>query len=445
MTASKTPTVGFISLGCPKATYDSERILTQLKMDGYDIVPSYEDADAVVVNTCGFIDSAKQESLDAISEAMAENGKVIVTGCMGKGEDAEVIKAQNPNVLSVSGPAQYEEVVSAVHEYVPPAKHNPFIDLVPDLQQGPGIKLTPKHYAYLKISEGCNHRCSFCIIPHMRGDLVSRPIGEVLDEAERLAASGVKELLIVSQDTSAYGVDIKYRTGFWQGKPVKTKLEALAEALGDLGIWVRMHYVYPYPNVDDIVPKMAEGKILPYLDIPLQHSSPSLLKLMKRPAASDKTLERIKKWREICPDITIRSTFIVGHPGETDADFEHLLNFLDEAQLDRVGCFQYSPVEGAPANEIEGHVPDDIKQQRWERFMQKQQAISAAKLAKKVGTKIMVIIDEVDEEGAIGRSTADAPEIDGMVYLNDEFGLAPGDIVQATVTHSDEYDLWAEL
>ncbi len=440
----KTPTVGFISLGCPKATYDSERILTQLKMDGYDIVPSYQDADAVVVNTCGFIDSAKQESLDAISEAMKENGKVIVTGCMGKGEDAEIIKEQNPNVLSVTGPAQYEEVVSAVHEYVPPAEHNPFIDLVPELKDGPGIKLTPKHFAYLKISEGCNHRCSFCIIPHMRGDLVSRPIGDVLDEAERLVKSGVKELLIVSQDTSAYGVDIKYRTGFWQGKPVKTKLEALAEALGELGVWVRMHYVYPYPNVDNIVPKMTEGKILPYLDIPLQHSSPSLLKLMKRPAASDKTLERIKKWREICPDITIRSTFIVGHPGETEEDFEHLLNFLEEAQLDRVGCFQYSPVEGAPANDIEGIVPGDVKQERFDRFMQKQQEISTAKLAMKVGLEIDVIIDEVDEEGAIGRSKADAPEIDGLVYLNDEFGVQAGDIVRVKVTHSDEYDLWAD-
>jgi ribosomal protein S12 methylthiotransferase len=442
MSSTKTPTVGFISLGCPKALVDSERILTQLKLDGYDIVPSYEDADAVVVNTCGFIDSAKQESLDAISEAMKENGKVIVTGCMGKGDDAKRIMDTNPCVLSVTGPAAYEEVVGAVHQYIPPVKnHNPFVDLVPDT----GIKLTPRHYAYLKISEGCNHKCSFCIIPDMRGKLVSRPIGDVLDEAERLANAGVKEVLVVSQDTSAYGVDLKYRTGFWQGKPVKTKMDALCEALGDLGIWVRMHYVYPYPNVDDIIPMMNEGKILPYLDIPFQHSSPSLLKLMKRPASSEDVLERIKNWRSICPDLTIRSTFIVGHPGETEEDFEHLLNFLDEAQLDRVGCFQYSPVEGARANDIPGIVPDDIKQQRFERFMEKQQTISTARLAKKVGTKQAVIIDEVDEEGAIGRSMADAPEIDGLVYLNDEFDVAPGDIVEVTITHSDEYDLWGEI
>ena len=442
MTDSKSPTVGFVSLGCPKALVDSERILTQLRLDGYDVVPQYDDADVVVVNTCGFIDSAKQESLDAISEAMAENGKVIVTGCMGKGDDAERIKAANPGVLSVTGPAAYEEVVGAVHQYIPPQKeHNPFIDLVPDT----GIKLTPRHYAYLKISEGCNHRCSFCIIPSMRGDLVSRPIGDVMDEAERLANAGVKELLVISQDTSAYGVDLKYRTGFWQGKPMKSKMDALCRALGELGIWVRLHYVYPYPHVDDIIPMMADGLILPYLDIPFQHSSPSLLKKMKRPASSENTLERIKKWREICPELTIRSTFIVGHPGETEEDFEHLLNFLDEAQLDRVGCFQYSPVEGAAANDLPGHVPDDIKQQRWQRFMEKQQAISTARLARKVGTRQAVIIDEVDEEGAIGRSTADAPEIDGMVYLNDETDLAPGDIVEVTITHSDEYDLWGEL
>ncbi len=442
MSDKKTPTVGFISLGCPKALVDSERILTQLRLDGYDVVPTYEDADAVVVNTCGFIDSAKQESLDAISEAIAENGKVIVTGCMGKGDDAKRIMDANPSVLSVTGPAAYEEVVSAVHQYVPPVKnHDPFLDLVPDT----GVKLTPRHYAYLKISEGCNHRCSFCIIPAMRGDLVSRPIGDVLDEAQRLANAGVKELLVVSQDTSAYGVDIKYRTGFWNGKPVKTKMDSLCEALGDLGIWVRMHYVYPYPNVDDIIPMMNEGKILPYLDIPFQHSSPTLLKKMKRPASSENVLARIKKWREICPDLTIRSTFIVGHPGETEEDFEHLLNFLDEAQLDRVGCFQYSPVEGAPANDLPDHVPDDVKQDRWERFMEKQQAISTARLAAKVGTKQVVIIDEVDEEGAIGRSTADAPEIDGLVYLNEEFDVAPGDIVEVEITHSDEYDLWGEI
>ncbi len=442
MIDKKIPTVGFISLGCPKALVDSERILTQLRLDGYEVVNQYDNADVVVVNTCGFIDSAKQESLDAISEAMAENGKVIVTGCMGKGDDKQRIMDANPGVLSVTGPAAYEEVLGAVHQFLPPNKeHNPFIDLVPPQ----GIKLTPRHYAYLKISEGCNHRCSFCIIPSMRGDLVSRPIGDVMEEAERLANAGVKELLIVSQDTSAYGVDIKYRTGFWQGKPMKTKMDALCIALGDLGIWVRLHYVYPYPHVDDIIPLMAEGKILPYLDIPFQHSSPPLLKLMKRPAASENTLDRIKAWRAICPDLTIRSTFIVGHPGETEADFEHLLNFLDEAQLDRVGCFQYSPVEGAAANNIPGIVPDDVKQERWERFMEKQQAISTARLAKKIGTIQVVIIDEVDEEGAIGRSTADAPDIDGVVYLNDEFDVAPGDIVEVEITHSDEYDLWGEL
>ena len=442
MTDKKAPTVGFVSLGCPKALVDSERILTQLRLDGYDVVNQYDNADVVVVNTCGFIDSAKQESLDAISEAMAENGKVIVTGCMGKGDDKQRILDANPGVLSVTGPAAYEEVLGAVHQFIPPHKeHNPFIDLVPPQ----GVKLTPRHYAYLKISEGCNHRCSFCIIPSMRGDLVSRPIGEVMDEAERLANAGVKELLIVSQDTSAYGVDIKYRTGFWQGKPLKTKMESLCEALADLGIWVRLHYVYPYPHVDNIIPLMAEGKILPYLDIPFQHSSPSLLKLMKRPAATEDTLARIKAWRNICPDITIRSTFIVGHPGETEADFEHLMDFLDEAQLDRVGCFQYSPVEGATANDIPGHVPDDIKQERWERFMEKSQAISTQRLANKIGTRVAVIIDEVDEEGAIGRSTGDAPDIDGMVYLNGETDVAPGDIVEVEITHSDEYDLWGEL
>lgn len=437
---SKTPTVGFVSLGCPKALVDSERILTKLRQDGYDIVPEYDEADVVVVNTCGFIDSAKQESLDAIGEALSENGRVIVTGCLGK--DAELIKNTHPKVLSVTGPQAYEEVVNAVHQHVPSNKqHNPFIDLVPPQ----GIKLTPGHYAYLKISEGCNHRCSFCIIPSLRGDLVSRPIGDVMDEAERLANAGVRELLIVSQDTSAYGVDLKYRMGFWQGKPMKTKMDALCKALGELGIWVRLHYVYPYPHVDHIIPMMAEGLILPYLDIPFQHSSPSLLKLMKRPASSENTLERIKKWREICPELTIRSTFIVGHPGETEEDFEHLLNFLDEAQLDRVGCFQYSPVEGAAANDIPGLVPEHIKQERYDRFMAKQQIISTARLAAKVGTKQAVIIDEVDEDGAIGRSMADAPEIDGVVYLNDEFDVAPGDIVEVLITHSDEYDLWGEI
>ena len=432
--------VGFVSLGCPKALVDSERILTQLKIDGYDIVPTYEDAEIVVVNTCGFIDSAKQESLDAIGEALSENGRVIVTGCMGKGDDAASIKALHPKVLSVTGPAAYEEVVGAVHEFVPHTPvHDPYIDLVPPQ----GIKLTPRHYAYLKISEGCNHRCKFCIIPSMRGDLVSRPIGDVMGEAERLANAGVRELLVISQDTSAYGVDLKYRTGFWNGRPLKTNMLSLCEALGEFGIWVRLHYVYPYPHVDHVVPLMAEGKILPYLDIPLQHGSPSVLKRMKRPAAAEKSLDRIRSWRETCPDITLRSTFIVGFPGETDAEFETLLDFLQEAQLDRVGCFQYSPVAGAAANDLPNHVPDEIKQERWDRFMALQQTISADKLQAKIGKEIEILIDQVDEQGAVGRSTADAPEIDGKVYLDGATDLQPGDFVSAQVTHADDYDLWA--
>jgi ribosomal protein S12 methylthiotransferase len=432
--------VGFISLGCPKALVDSERILTQLKMDGYNIVPSYEGADVVVVNTCGFIDSAKQESLDAIGEAISENGRVIVTGCMGKGDDAQSIKALHPKVLNVSGPAAYEEVVSAVHKYVPYTPvHDPFADLVPPQ----GIKLTPRHYAYLKISEGCNHRCSFCIIPDMRGDLVSRPIGDVMEEAQRLVRAGVRELLVISQDTSAYGVDIKYRTGFWNGRPLKTHMQQLCEALSEFGIWVRLHYVYPYPHVDKVVPLMAEGKILPYLDVPFQHGSPAVLKRMQRPAAAEKSLERIHAWRSICPDITLRSTFIVGFPGETDADFEVLLDFIREAQLDRVGCFQYSPVKGARANELPDPVADEVKQQRWDRFMSLQQEISAAKLQQKIGQTIAILIDEVDDEGAIGRSSADAPEIDGRVYLEGATDLRPGDFVEAEVTAADEYDLWA--
>lgn len=432
--------VGFVSLGCPKALVDSERILTQLKLDGYDIVPSYEDAELVVVNTCGFIDSAKQESLDAIGEAISENGRVIVTGCMGKGADAESIQQLHPKVLSVTGPAAYEEVVSAVHKYVPHTQlHDPYIDLVPPQ----GVKLTPRHYAYLKISEGCNHRCSFCIIPHMRGDLVSRPIGEVMEEAERLVRAGVRELLVISQDTSAYGVDLKYRTGFWNGRPMKTSMQSLCEGLAELGIWVRLHYVYPYPHVDNILPLMADGRILPYLDIPFQHGSPSVLKRMKRPAAAEKSLERIQHWRQICPDITLRSTFIVGFPGETDADFEILLDFLEEAQLDRVGCFQYSPVAGAPANDLPDQVPEAVKQERWDRFMALQQDISAAKLQAKVGRTIEILIDEVDEEGAIGRSAADAPEIDGKVYLDGITDLQAGDFVEAEVTAADDYDLWA--
>lgn len=440
-TPSNAPKVGFVSLGCPKALVDSERILTQLRTEGYQVVPTYEDADVVVVNTCGFIDTAKAESLDAIGEAIAENGRVIVTGCMGVEETA--IRDVHPSVLAVTGPQQYEQVVSAVHEVVPPKQdHNPLIDLVPPQ----GVKLTPRHYAYLKISEGCNHSCSFCIIPSMRGKLVSRPVGEVLSEAERLAKAGVKEVLVISQDTSAYGVDIKYRTGFWNGRPVKSRMTEMCEALSELGVWVRLHYVYPYPHVDELIPLMAEGKILPYLDIPFQHASPKVLKAMKRPAFEDKTLARIKQWREICPELTIRSTFIVGFPGETEEDFQYLLDWLTEAQLDRVGCFKYSPVDGAPANDLGLEpVQEDVQQDRWERFMAHQQAISSARLQKKIGKTLQVIIDEVDEEGPIGRSMADAPEIDGNVYLDTDEDLKPGDIVTVVVTDADEYDLWAQL
>lgn len=434
------PKVGFVSLGCPKALVDSERILTQLRLEGYEISPTYEGADVVVVNTCGFIDSAKAESLDAIGDALAENGRVIVTGCMGVEEDT--IRQVHPSVLSVTGPQQYEEVVRAVHEAAPPMiEHDPFVDLVPPQ----GIRLTPRHYAYLKISEGCNHSCAFCIIPSMRGRLVSRPIGDVMDEAKRLANAGVKEILVISQDTSAYGVDVKYRTDFWQGRPIKTQMTALCEALSELGLWVRLHYVYPYPNVDDVIPLMAEGKILPYLDIPFQHASPKILCAMKRPAFEDRTLARIHRWREQCPDITIRSTFIVGFPGETEEDFQYLLDWLTEAQLDRVGCFKYSAVEGAPANELADPVPEEVKQERWERFMAHQQAISAAKLQKKIGTTIEVLIDELNEHGiAIGRSAADAPEIDGVVYVDSPYELAPGDIVKCVVTDADAYDLFAD-
>jgi ribosomal protein S12 methylthiotransferase len=433
--------VGFVSLGCPKALVDSERILTQLKLDGYEISPSYDDADVVVVNTCGFIDSAKQESMDAISEAMKENGKVIVTGCMGKGSDAEAIKAANPGVLSVSGPADYNSVLDAVHQYIPPSEqeHKPY----PDLAAGAGIKLTPPHYSYLKISEGCNHRCTFCIIPAMRGDLVSRPINEVVAEAKQLVASGTRELLVISQDTSAYGVDVKYKLNFVDGNALETRMLDLAQALGELGVWVRLHYVYPYPHVDKVIPLMAKGKILPYLDIPFQHASPRVLKLMKRPGNQEKTLERIKAWREICPELVIRSTFVVGFPGETEEDFQLLLDWLEEAQLDRVGCFTYSPVEGATANDLPDHVPEDVQQQRWERFMETQQRISAARLQQRIGQEMAVIIDEVDEQGAIGRSYADAPEIDGKVYLDGFTDVVPGDMIFALITDADAYDLWA--
>jgi ribosomal protein S12 methylthiotransferase len=432
--------VGFISLGCPKALVDSERILTQLRLDGYDISPTYDDAAVVVVNTCGFIDSAKQESLDAISEAVAENGRVIVTGCMGRGEDAALIRDRNPGVLSVTGPAAYEEVVGAVHEAVPPQRErDPRIDLVP----GTGLRLTPRHYAYLKISEGCNHRCRFCIIPSLRGDLVSRPVGEVMAEAEGLVRSGVRELLVISQDTSAYGVDRRYRTDFWNGRPLKTSMLALCEALGELGVWVRLHYVYPYPHVDDVIPLMADGRILPYLDIPFQHGSPTVLKRMRRPAAAEKVLDRIERWRAQVPDLTLRSTFIVGFPGETEAEFEELLAFLRAARLDRVGCFQYSPVAGAAANELPDPVPEPVKEERWARFMEVQQAISDEKQQVKTGQWIEVLIDEVDDDGAIGRSRADAPEIDGRVFLDGVTGLRPGDLVEAQVTAADAYDLWA--
>ncbi len=433
-------TVGFISLGCPKALVDSERILTQLRLDGYSISDSYEGAEVVIVNTCGFIDSARAESLEAIGEAISENGRVIVTGCMGV--DAEQIRQIHPQVLSVTGPQQYEQVVSAVHKHAPrTGKHDPFIDLVPPQ----GIKLTPRHYAYLKISEGCNHKCSFCIIPSMRGKLVSRDAGEVMKEAEGLVRSGVKELLVISQDTSAYGVDTKYKTGFWNGRPVKTDLYHLCEALGSLGVWVRLHYVYPYPHVDEIIPLMAEGKILPYLDVPFQHGSTRILKLMRRPAATENTLEHINRWRNICPDITIRSTFIVGFPGETDEDFEQLLEFLEQARLDRVGCFQYSPVTGAAANDLPDHVPDEVKEERWHRFMQLQSRISEDKLADKVGNTLQVLIDEADNNEYIGRSYADAPEIDGNVFVSSTQPLQAGDLVSVHINSAAEYDLWGSV
>jgi ribosomal protein S12 methylthiotransferase len=434
--------VGFVSLGCPKALVDSERILTRLKLDGYEIVPNYDDAEVVVVNTCGLIDSAKKESIEAINEAMAENGRVIVTGCMGKGADAESIRAAQPGVLSISGPADYEQVVSAVHEFVPPAQqeHNPLVDLVPPQ----GVKLTPKHYAYLKISEGCNHRCSFCIIPAMRGDLDSRDISDVVAEAKKLVAAGVQELLVISQDTSAYGVDTRYKLDFIDGTARETRMLDLCEALGELGVWVRLHYVYPYPHVDKIIPLMAAGKILPYLDIPFQHASPRILKLMKRPGNQEQILERIRHWRSQCPDLVIRSTFIVGFPGETEEDFQLLLNFLREAQLDRVGCFQYSPVEGAAANELPNHVSDAVKQQRWEQFMAVQQEISAAKLQARIGTILPVIVDEIRDDCIVARTYGDAPEIDGNCLLPPGFDLNPGDSCYVEITGADAYDLYGD-
>jgi ribosomal protein S12 methylthiotransferase len=429
------PRIGVISLGCPKALVDSERILTKLRSEGYALAPTYQDADLVVVNTCGFIDAAVEESLGAIGEALAENGKVIVTGCLGARE--QEIRARHPQVLKITGAHAYEAVVEAVHEHLP-RPHDPFSDLVPP----EGVKLTPRHYAYLKISEGCNHRCTFCIIPSMRGDLVSRPIGEVMGEAERLVEAGVKELLVVSQDTSAYGVDRKYRTGFWAGRPLKTRFYALAKALGELGVWVRMHYVYPYPHVDEIVPLMAAGKILPYLDIPFQHASPRILKLMKRPAAAENNLERIRAWRDICPDLTIRSTFIVGFPGETEAEFEELLDFLEEARLDRVGCFKYSPVKGAAANELPGAVPEEVKEERLARFMETQERISAGRLQAKIGRTETVLIDEVVTEGAVARSRADAPEIDGQVFIDGATHLRVGEFVDVVIEDADEHDMW---
>jgi ribosomal protein S12 methylthiotransferase len=434
----RNPKVGFVSLGCPKALVDSERILTQLRVEGYDIVPDYDSADVVVVNTCGFIDAAVAESLDAIGEALEENGKVIVTGCLGK--RAELIRQTHPDVLSISGPQDYASVMNAVHAALPP-KHDPFLDLVPPQ----GIKLTPKHYAYLKISEGCNHRCTFCIIPSMRGDLVSRPVDEVLVEAEKLVRSGVKELLVVSQDTSAYGVDLRYAEREWRGRSYQTRMNGLCAGLAELGVWTRLHYVYPYPHVDDVIPLMADGRILPYLDIPFQHASPRILKLMKRPGAVDKVLARVQAWRKACPELTIRSTFIVGFPGESEAEFEELLDFLREAQLDRVGAFAYSPVDGARANDLPDPVPEWLKEERLERFMEVQAEISAARLARKVGTRQTVLVDEVDADGAIARSKADAPEIDGIVRIDDGQQLKPGQFVEVDIIHNDEHDLIGRL
>jgi ribosomal protein S12 methylthiotransferase len=433
---ARAPRVGFVSLGCPKALVDSERILTQLRAEGYGISPDYPGADLVVVNTCGFIDAAVEESLGAIGEALAENGRVIVTGCLGA--KGSVVKDAHPAVLAVTGPHAVDEVMAAVHAHLP-QPHDPFVDLVPPQ----GVRLTPKHYAYLKIAEGCNHRCTFCIIPSMRGDLVSRPVGEVMREEENIVAAGVKELLVISQDTSAYGVDVRYRTGFWDGRPLKTRFADLARALGSLGVWVRLHYVYPYPHVDEVIPLMAEGRVLPYLDVPFQHSSPRILRLMQRPASAAANLERIRAWRAVCPEITVRSTFIVGFPGETEAEFVELLEFLEAAELDRVGCFAYSPVEGAAANALPGHVPDEVKAERRARFMAVQERVSARRLERRIGTTIRVLVDEVDGAKAVARSSADAPEIDGLVRLSRAKGLNPGDFADVRITTSDAHDLWA--
>ena len=441
------PTVGFVSLGCPKAASDAEQILTRLRAEGYQISGSYDGADLVVVNTCGFIDAAVEESLDAIGEALAENGKVIVTGCLGAKKDAagkDIVRVAHPKVLAVTGPHALAEVMEAVHLHLPPRlpnEHDPFIDLVPPQ----GVRLTPDHYAYLKISEGCNHRCTFCIIPSLRGDLVSRPIGEVLREAEVLAEAGVRELLVISQDTSAYGVDVKYRTGFWGGKPVKTRLYELCKELGKLGLWVRLHYVYPYPSVDNLIPLMAEGKILPYLDVPFQHASPRILKLMKRPASAEKVLDRIAAWRSVVPDLTIRSTFITGFPGETEAEFNQLLDFLDEAQLDRVGAFAYSPVDGASANELPGALPEGLREERKGRLLRHQEDISTQRLERKIGRRIRVLVDEIDEDGAIARSEGDAPDVDGLVYITDGHDLEVGEFAEVNVIDCDVHDLYAQL
>ena len=437
MKKTNTPRIGFVSLGCPKATVDSEHILTRMRAEGYIITPSYKEADLVVVNTCGFIDSAVAESLEAIGEALQENGKVIVTGCLGAKGD--VVRNAHPKVLAVTGPHATDEVMEAVHAHLP-RLHDPYSDLVP----AQGIRLTPSHFAYVKISEGCNHSCTFCIIPSLRGGLVSRPVGDVMQEAQNLVDAGVKELLVISQDTSAYGVDVKYRTGFWGGRPMKTRMTDLAAAMGDLGAWVRLHYVYPYPSVDEVIPLMAEGKILPYLDIPFQHANERILKLMKRPASSENVLKRIQQWRSVCPDITLRSTFIVGFPGETEEEFEELLDFIEEAQLDRVGAFKYSPVDGALANELPDHIDPDEQEERLARLMYLQEDISSEKLAKKVGKTMTVLVDDVDEEGSIARSSADAPEIDGLVYINGA-DLEVGEFVTVKITDSDEHDLWGEV